>query len=132
MKRMKRYFLFLIFLFSPSFGLAQAATYEELKTALGNQALKDKVEVAILIVVDKVVRVEDTDAGFDPANHANRVIWARRIVSDPEGAAKEAARFFPVLIAANRALDLAAILGASDAAVQTNVEETVDLFADGN
>ena len=118
-----------ILLFVPA--LSFAATYEELKTALGNQALKDKVEVAILVTVDKIIDGTDTGGGFDGTNHANRLIWARRIMSDPEGSAKEAARFFPLIIAAKRAASLAAILGASDAAVQTNVEETVDLFSDG-
>lgn len=107
------------------------ASYAELLTALGNQDLKDKVTVALLIAVDKVERGDDTGGGFDTANHENRVIWARRIISDADGAAKEAARFFPLLIAANRAADLTAILSASDTAVQTNVEEAVDLFADG-
>lgn len=110
----------------------EPATHRQLKSAMGNQELKDRVEVALVIVVDKIARSEDTDPGFDGANHANRVIWARRIMSDPEGAAKEAARFFPILIASNRTATLSQILGASDVAVQTAVEATVDLFADGN
>ena len=127
---MKR--LLIILAIAASFAhAAYAATYAELKTALGSQDLKDKVEVAILIVVDKVNTSTDTGGGFDGANHGNRVIWARRIVSDPEGAGKEAARFMPILVAANRAATLAAIIGASDTLVQTNVEAAVDLFADG-
>lgn len=107
------------------------ASYSELLTALGNQDLKDKVTVAVLIVVDKVERGDDVGPEFEAANHENRVIWARRIISDADGAAKEAARFFPLLVAANRTAALDAILAASDTAVQTNVEEAVDLFADG-
>lgn len=107
------------------------ATYAELLTALGAQEVKDKVTVAILIIVDKVNAGDDTGGGFDAANHDNRVVWARRISSDPEGAPKEAGRFFPLIIAANRAASLPDILAASDAAVQANTEQTVDLFADG-
>ena len=107
------------------------ATYAELLTALGNQPLKDKVTVAILIVADKVNAGDDTGGGFDAANHENRIVWARRISSDADGAPKEAGRFFPLLVAANRAAALPAILSASDTAVQTNVEDIVDLFADG-
>lgn len=127
---MKRFACLFIFLIMPIFAFAQA-THDELKIALGNQALKDKVEVSILIVVDKIIKDEDTDAGFDPENHDNRVIWARRIMSDPGSSPKEAARFFPIIIVSNRQANIDVILNASDAVIQTNVERIVDLFADG-
>lgn len=116
---------------SPVLHCLPMASYAELLTALGNQALKDKVTVAILIAADKVERGDDTGGGFNPANHGNRVSWTRRIMSSPEGAPKEAVSFFPLVVVANRDATLAEILAQSDAAVQTNVEEVVDLFADG-
>ena len=127
---MKRFACLFIFLIMASFAFGQA-TYDELKIALGNQALKDKVEVAILIVVDKIIQGEDVGTGFDPANHDNRVIWARRIMSDPGSSPRAASRFFPIIIVSNRQANIEVILNASDEAIQTNVEEIVDLFADG-
>ena len=110
----------------------EPATHDQLKTLMGNQALKNKVEVSIVITVDKILRVEDTANGFNQQNHPNRVIWARRIMNDPAGAPKEAARFFPIMIAANRELSILQILAATDVGIQLSVEETVDFFADGN
>ena len=108
---------------------AQAATYDELKIALGSQPLKDKVHVSILISVDKVVRSTDVGPGFDPTNHTNRVIWARRVMSNPGGAPAAAAQFFPVLIASNSDSPISVIMGASDASIQSQVDAMVDLFA---
>lgn len=109
----------------------EPATHDQLRKLFGNQDLKDRVEVAIVIVVDKVLRGEDTANGFNQQNHPNRVIWARRIISDPQGAPKEAARFFPIMVVANRELSILQILAATDAGIQLSVEETVDFFADG-
>lgn len=128
---MKRLACLFIFLVMPSFAFAQASPYDDLKIALGSQALKDKVQIAILIVVDKVIQEEDTDPGFDPANHDNRLVWARSVMSDPGNSESEAARFFPVLIAANRDIPVSSIINASDEVIQTKVEEIVDLFAYG-
>ena len=127
---MKRFACLFIFLIMPSFAFAQA-TYDELQIALGSQALKDKVEISILIVVDKIIKGEDTGPGFDPENHDNRVIWARRIMSDPGNSPAAAARFLPIVVVSNRAANVGAILNASDAVIQTNVESIVDHFADG-
>ncbi len=128
---MKRLILLIAALFLTNFATTQAATYDELKAALGDQALKDKVQVSILIVVDKIIQGEDTDAGFDQANHDNRAIWARRIMSNPQGSRVVAAQFLPILIVSSRAAAVEAILNASDATIQSQVEEIVDLFADG-
>lgn len=110
---------------------ATAATYDELKIALGNQPLKDKVHVSVLISVDKVVRGDDVGAGFDPANHDNRVAWARRVMSNPEGGPATATLFFPLLIASNSESPISAIMGATDASIQSQVDAMVDLFAYG-
>lgn len=128
---MKRFaFSLILFLVLPTLAYAQAS-YDELRIALGNQALKDKVQVSILIVADKVIQSEDTGPNFDAENHDNRIIWARRIMSDPGNSIEEAARFLPIIIVSNRETAIEVILNASDAAIQTKVEEIVDLFADG-
>ncbi len=107
----------------------QAATYDELKIALGNQPLKDKVHVSVLISVDKVVRGDDVGPGFDPANHDNRVAWARGVMGNPEGGPATATLFFPLLIASNSNSPISAIMGATDASIQAQVDAMVDLFA---
>lgn len=128
---MKRLAFLFIFLFLPTFAFAQTSSYDDLKIALGSQALKDKVQIAILIVVDKIIQDEDIGPAFDPANHENRLIWARSVMSDPGNSASEAARFFPILIASNRDKPVSGILNASDEIIQEKVEEIVDLFAYG-
>ena len=127
---MKRFALLFILLALPAFANAQA-TYDELMIALGNQDLKDKVQVSILIVVDKINQGEDTGPSFDAENHDNRILWARSVMSSPGNSTKEAERFFPIIIVSTRDSAIEVILNASDAAVQTKVEEIVDLFADG-
>lgn len=128
---MKRLACVLIFLIAPAFASAQTSSYDDLKIALGSQALKDKVQISILIVVDKIIQGEDTGPAFDAANHGNRLIWARSVMSDQGNSASEAARFFPVLIAANRDKPVTGILNASDEIIQEKVEKIVDLFAYG-
>ncbi len=128
---MKRIACLLIFLVVPAFASAQTSSYDDLKIALGSQPLKDKVQISILIVIDKIIQGEDTDPAFDAENHANRLIWARSVMSDPGNSESEAARFFPVLIASNRDTPVSSILNASDEVIQEKVEEIVDLFAYG-
>jgi len=107
------------------------ATHDELKGILGNQALKDKVHIAILIVVDKIIQGEDIGPSFDVGNHDNRIVWARRIISNTAGALDTAAQIFPIIIISNRALAIGVILNASDSAIQAKVDGIVDLFAIG-
>jgi len=99
------------------------ATYAELLTASENDALRQKIRVAVVIAAE-AVRTESTGV----ANHANRLIWAKSTFSDPDGAAK---RILWAVLAQNKSATLAAIIGATDAAVQTAVDAAVDVFATG-
>ena len=99
------------------------ATYEELFGLRNNSALKNKVTSAVVIAAETVM---NESAATD--NHANRAIWAKAVFANPTA---EANRMFWAVLAANNGAAVGAITGASDAAIQTNVDDHIDLFADG-
>jgi hypothetical protein len=100
------------------------ATYAELLTiATGptGDALRNRIRVAVVVAAD-VVRAE---IGTTP-NHANRMAWARLVLQNPD---TEAMRMMWAVLAQNRAFTAAQITGADDAAVQTAVNNAIDLLA---
>ena len=99
------------------------ATYQELFDLRPNQVLLDKITVAIIVAAETVY----AEAG-GTANHANRIIWAREASINPRSMAKV---FMSAVLAANKTATVANIIDASDAAIQTNVEDVIDNFADG-
>lgn len=99
------------------------ATYAEILTASENATLRSKIRVAVVIAAE-VVR---TESGAT-ANHANRLAWAKGVFQGPDD---EARRMVWAVLAQNSALTLAQITGASDAQVQTAVNNAVDVFATG-
>ena len=100
------------------------ATYEELFSLRNNSALKNRVTTAVVIAAETVM---GEDSGTP--NHANRLIWAKGVFSSPE---REAERMYWAVLAANSGMPLGTILAATDAAIQANVDEHIDLFADGS
>ena len=99
------------------------ATYEELHSLQSNAGLLTKVETASLIAAHAII----TEDGAT-ANHANRLLWAKKASSDPRGMAKV---MLPLVLAANKDASEQVIAGASDSAVQSNVDTLVDVFATG-
>lgn len=99
------------------------ATLAEIWTLLEDPALKEKVSAACLIAAE-TVRTEDAGT----ANHANRLIWAKQTFKNPVGAGQN---FLKALLAANSTLTVAQLQGATDAAIQTAVNNAVNIFADG-
>ena len=99
------------------------ATYDELLQANANTGLINKVRVAVVVSATNIM-------GEAPAttNHANRLLWAKLVFSDP--ASMGAKMMWPVL-AQNRAATLASITGADDATVQSAVDAAVNVFANG-
>lgn len=97
------------------------ATYEEIYTLAESNSLIDRVAVAITIAADTIVNE-------DPAtvNHANRVVWAKSVFVNPKSQAKA---FWYAMLAANNTASVAAINSASDATIQTAVNNVVDIFA---
>lgn len=99
------------------------ATYTELFGLRNNSALRNRVTTAVLISAETVMAELDT-----VPNHANRLLWAKDVFASPS---TEADRMFMAVLAANKDATVAQILGASDAAIQANVDAHVDLFATG-
>lgn len=100
------------------------ATYEELYNLRTDSALKNKVTTACIMAAETVMNELVT-----VDNHANRLLWAKAVFANPSG---EANRMFMAILAANVAADVAVIQAATDVAIQTNVDDHIDLFADGS
>ncbi len=100
------------------------ATYQELFDLRRNQVLLDKITVAIIVAAETVY-AEDSGT----ANHANRIIWAREASINPRRMGEV---FMSAVLAANKTATVANIIGAADTAIQTNVGDVIDNFADGN
>lgn len=96
------------------------ATYAELLSASEDPTLLNKVRVACVIAAEKV-RVEATSV----TNHTARLAWAKTVYASPESVMR---RMLWAVLAQNQAATLAAILGATDATVQSAVDAAVDVF----
>lgn len=99
------------------------ATYAELFSLRNDSALKNKVTIAVVVAAETIM---NEDGGT--ANHANRMVWASAVFANP---GNEADRMFMAVLAANKDLTAAQIQAATDTAIQTNVDDHVDLFATG-
>ncbi len=99
------------------------ATYLELYSLQSNDALRNKIRVAVIIAAE-TVRVEDGGT----ANHANRALWAAGVFANPT---READRMRWAVLASNKDNTTAVILSATDAQIQAAVDAAVDLFATG-
>ena len=99
------------------------ATYEELYGLRNDSGLRNRVVVACIISAEGIM----SEDGGTP-NHANRLIWAAAVFASPT---QEAERMYWAVLAANKDATIAQIQSATDAAIQTNVDAHVDLFAIG-
>jgi len=99
------------------------ATYQELFDLRNNQELLDKVRVAVIVAAETIY----AEAG-GVTNHANRLIWAREASIKPGQMAQV---FMTSVLVANKSATVVNIVGAADAAIQTNVDNAVDDFANG-
>lgn len=96
------------------------ATYLEIFGLRSNSDLQEKVAVA---VVKKAQALLD---GATPT--AAEVAWANAAIKDPVG---EADSLLNYVLAANSAATVSAITGATDAAIQSNVDTAVDALIAG-
>lgn len=99
------------------------ATYTELFGLRANDALRNRITVACIIAAE-AVRVENEST----ANHANRLLWAKSVFANPLA---ESDRMLWAVLAQNAAITLAQITGATDAQIQTAVNNAVNVFATG-
>ncbi len=104
------------------------ATLIELRNLMNDSDLRNKVTTAVIISADTVMRAADTAAPFSQVagDHDKRVAWAKTAFENPEG---EGRKFLMSVLASNKGATLAAITGATDADIQSNVDEAVDLLA---
>ena len=99
------------------------ATYLELRQAAEDGPLLIKIQVACIISAN-VISKEAVDVPL----HTQRLKWAAQAYSDPVGTAR---MMVWAVLAENRAFTQAQILAASDATIQLNVDNSVNLFATG-
>ncbi len=100
------------------------ASYSDLKLLFNDSRLVTRVEVACIIAAETI---RNEDSGI--TNHNNRLIWAKGAFSNTHGTAVQ---MMKALLAANRNLDSSVIANASDEAIQSDVDDAVDIFADGS
>jgi hypothetical protein len=99
------------------------ATFDELLQASEDANLNKRVRVACIVAAEAI----RGEAGAT-ANHANRLIWAKAVFSNPVA---ESQPMLWAVLAQNRGLTLAQIVGASDAALLTAVNVEIDVLAQG-
>lgn len=94
------------------------ATYNELAGIIEDGALQIKVGIALMIAAHTVLSTTPD---------ANDRAYAKRVFESPHREAVAALRY---LIAADNGLTVAQITGATDAAIQTRVDEAFPILAD--
>ena len=97
------------------------ASYLELWTFAQNTPLLERVSMACIVAAQAIITESE-----DTPNHANRKAWAAATLRNPTGMAP--AILWSVL-AANKAMTTEQITNATDAAIQTAVNNSIDLFA---
>ena len=95
------------------------ATYAELFELRSNSSLKNKVTVAVIVAAEAI-------RALNPADTVPRVAWAKAAFENPSG---EAGRMLMAVLAMNKDVTVPQITGASDTAIQTQVDAAVDVFA---
>lgn len=104
------------------------ATYVELRALYGDEALTQKIEVAICVAAEKIATANDGAAPFsqDAGKHDLRVQWAKSAIANTGNTAQNVLK---LVLAANNSLTTAQINGATDAAIQSAVESVIDALA---
>lgn len=99
------------------------AAYDEIYDLWYESKLKNKVTVAVIVVAEIIHGEVETTP-----NHTNRLIWAIEALEAP---VTKAGSMYRLILAENKDMTVAQILGVSDTTIQNAVDETVDLFATG-
>jgi len=104
------------------------ATYDDLfGLAIDPGAESETVQNRVTVAVSIAAQGYLADVAATPAQKA----WATAAVRDRNSLIAEGARIWPLVVAANAGASVASINGASDAAVQSNVDSVVAQVADG-
>lgn len=99
------------------------ATYTELRNLFNHDGLRNRLEVAIVVAAEAIRNEEPTTD-----NHANRLLWAQSAFSN---VTTQRDKMLMALLAANRELTVEQLTGAADTALQTAVNDVINLFATG-
>ena len=104
------------------------ATYTELRSLFGDGDLQVKLQVAVVVASQIILSGADTVAPWDQTAgaHELRAKWSNAALSSTVG---EAERMLKFVLAANRALTIEQIRGASDSGIQDAVNGCVDAVA---
>lgn len=94
------------------------ATYSELRNLFNDSDLTEKVEVAIVVAAQELVAGTPTTA---------QKAWIAAAFANPSAEAKKA---LMAVLAANKDVTVAAIQGATDTAIQTQVNSVVSILVD--
>jgi len=97
------------------------ATYLELFTLRGNPNLRQRIGVALSISANEIGNEQTQTKG-----HPQRVAWAQEAVSRLD---QEAVKALRILLARNESRTVAQITGASDAAIQADVDAIIGVLA---
>lgn len=101
------------------------ATYSELYELRLYPDLLNRTVIACVVAAEIIRTNEDNGLGWDPANHSNRLNWARNVFADPW---TDSVRMYWCLLAANKDVTKANLLAATDEMIQSQVNSHVDLF----
>ena len=99
------------------------AGYDELHELHSDSDLLARISTAISVAVLEI----SAEDGATP-NNVNRLKWAKSAIQSRSSVAKH---ILPLVLAANKSATVAQIKGATDAAIQTNLDAVINLFADG-
>lgn len=96
------------------------ATYAELFDLRSNDALRNRVAVAAVVKAQTLLDLASPTAA--------QVEWAKATLANPIGISGDLLNY---VLAANKGASVAAIIGATDAAIQTNVDAAADKLLGG-
>lgn len=97
------------------------ATYTELKALDSNESLINRVEVALWVALNTIA----TEAAATP-DHAARIAWAKSASTNTRSTAINT---LALVLAANSSATTAQIVAATDASIQTAVNNTIKVLA---
>ena len=94
----------------------------------GAQDLENEIGVACQIAAELIISGGDTSAPFDQTAgaHDQRILWVLQLLANPKSITRQ---MFYVVVAANNSATQANILGATDSAIQSNVNASIDALA---
>lgn len=96
------------------------ATYAELFSIQNDATLRNKIQIAVTIKAQSLIDLASPTA--------NQVAWASNALRDP---VVVMTKIMPYVLAANKSATQSQITGASDSAVQANVDAAVDKLIAG-